>query len=359
MRKKELFKIILGMALLAGPALAEEAAPAASDKLNVTWGGFIDAYYGYDFNVPQGVDRTLVTGSPFSTTFDRSNEFNINIAMIEAKVSSDKVRGRLALQTGTSVQTNYAGESAGLGLIKGPLPAELIQEASVGYQVGKDVWVDAGIYPSHIGFEGFNSRDNWTYTRSLMGDFSPYYQAGVRLSAQFSPEFSGQLHLLNGWQNIYETNQNKAVGMELSYSTDPLTLTYNNFISTDFILKFPLTSSFQVGASADIGLQDKVAGGLSNWYAGAFFLHLQATSDFALTARLEGYQDKDQVIVTTGTPNGFTLGGASLNGDLALSKNLTWRNEARLLFAEDGIFQGSNGPTTTDFFLVSSYGLSF
>src|SRR5579859_3963565 len=112
--RKELFVTILMTALWAGPALAEEVVPAASDKLNVTWGGFIDAYYGYDFNVPPTIDRTLANGSPYSTTFDRSNEFNINMAMIEAKISSDKVRGRLALQTGTSVQVNYAGEANGL-----------------------------------------------------------------------------------------------------------------------------------------------------------------------------------------------------------------------------------------------------
>lgn len=358
------------MMFLAVPILAEEVPTKTDkDKLNVTWGGFIDAYYGYDFNVPPNIDRTLANGSLYSTTFDRSNEFNINMAMIEAKIAGENARGRLALQTGTSVQVNYAGESNGLGLLKGPLPAELIQEASAGYQVAKDLWVDAGIYPSHIGLESFVSRDNWTYTRSLMGDFSPYYQAGVRFSAQFSSDFSGQLHILNGWQNIYETNQNKAVGMELSYSTDPFTLTYNNLISTevgnqlrffnDFILKFPVTSSFQIAASADVGMQEKPTGGVSNWYAGALFGHWQATPQFALTARLEGYQDKDQVIVTTGIPDGFQVVGASLNGDLQLTKALVWRNEVRVLASADPVFGGSNGPTPTDAFFVTSYGLSF
>ena len=44
--------------------------------------------------------------------------------------------------------------------------------------VGRGLVIEGGIYPSHIGFEGFASQGNWNYTRSWMGDFSPYYQTG-------------------------------------------------------------------------------------------------------------------------------------------------------------------------------------
>jgi len=105
---------------------------AAADELGkiaVSFGGFIDTYYDYDFNTPPTIDRGLTNSSVFGTQAVRTNEFNINLAYVEAKVSADRIRGRFALQTGTSVQANYAGESNALGTIKQLIPAEIIQEA--------------------------------------------------------------------------------------------------------------------------------------------------------------------------------------------------------------------------------------
>ena len=107
----------------------------------------------------------------------RNNEFNLNLGFVEVKHQADNVRGRFALQTGTYVESNYA------------LEAELLKhvlEASVGTRIGKNVWVDFGIFPSHIGFEGIVSKDNWTYSRSILADYSPYYEAGVSVSAALS-----------------------------------------------------------------------------------------------------------------------------------------------------------------------------
>ena len=36
-----------------------------------------------------------------------------------------------------------------------------------------NLWLDAGIFVSHIGLESANSRDNLTLTRSIMADNSP------------------------------------------------------------------------------------------------------------------------------------------------------------------------------------------
>ena len=65
------------------------------------------------------------------------------------------------MQAGTSVQANYASEPT-LGTVSGPDLARNIQEAYVGYRVTDKLWIDEGIYFSHIGFESWISRDNWT-----------------------------------------------------------------------------------------------------------------------------------------------------------------------------------------------------
>ena len=121
---------------------------------------------------------------------------NINLAYIEVKLEATHYRGRLALQTGTSVQSNYSGEPT-IGRVSGPSLSRMVQEAVVGMQVARNVWVDAGVFFSHLGMEGWVSRDGPTYTRSLVADYSPYYQSGVKLTWTASPKLTAQLHVVN------------------------------------------------------------------------------------------------------------------------------------------------------------------
>src|SRR5581483_2607069 len=144
-----------------------------------------------------------------------------------------RVRGRLALQAGTSVQSNYAGEPTN-GAISGPTLARHIQEATAGFLVTRGLWVDAGIYLSHIGQESWISRDNPTYTRSLIADYTPYYEAGVKATWAATSRATLQLHALNGWQNISETNDDKALGFRVDYVVSPhVTVGYDNFLGNE------------------------------------------------------------------------------------------------------------------------------
>jgi hypothetical protein len=181
---------------------------AQDSARTVTLGGFVDAYFAWDFNRPGpgNFDRS------FTTQPARHDEFNVNLAFVELKLSGPQVRGRLALQAGTSVQANYAGEPT-TGAVSGPDLARHIQEAVVGVRAARTLWIDAGIYLSHIGQESWISRDNPTYSRSLIAEFSPYYETGVKATWAAGSRLTAQLHVLNGWQNISETNQDKAVGV--------------------------------------------------------------------------------------------------------------------------------------------------
>ena len=71
---------------------------------------------------------------PVTTHPARHAEFNVNLAFIDAKFGGPSVRGRLAIQFGTSVQANYAGEPH-IGHVSGPGLSQFIQEAVVGYQI--------------------------------------------------------------------------------------------------------------------------------------------------------------------------------------------------------------------------------
>src|SRR5215472_7350286 len=85
-----------------------------------TLSGFVDTYYAWDFDRPHTFDRA------YTTQPARHAEFNVNLAFIEGKVAGPRYRGRLALQWGTSVQANYAGEPK-LGSVSGPSVSQFIQ----------------------------------------------------------------------------------------------------------------------------------------------------------------------------------------------------------------------------------------
>jgi hypothetical protein len=338
-----------------------------SEGSSVTFGGFVDSYYAYDFNRPAEFDRA------FTTQPARHNEFNINLAFIDAKLTNERVRGRVALQVGTSVQSNYAGEP-GIGVISGGNLSRHIQEAVAGVKLAEGWWVDGGIYFSHLGFESFISRDNWTYTRSLASDYSPYYQTGVMVSGQFSPEWSGKLHVMNGWQIISENNSNKSVGLQLAYKpSSNFSITYNNFIGNegsdnapsqtrffnDFIASFTLSSALQVAGIFDFGTQKKTDGGNAEWYVATLLGRWSLNEKVAAIGRVEYFNDKEQVIVATGTTNGFQTAGASFGIDYSPAPNIVWRTEVRGFASEDAIFpKGSGDNSKNDSFIVTSLGLS-
>ncbi|MGE4233607.1 MAG: porin [Bacteriovoracia bacterium] len=356
MKKQKLLLIALGFVFATSSALAD-------DKLPVKLGGFVDTYFAYDFNKPSPPDRS------YATSVVRHNEFNINLAYLDAVIDSSKVRGRAALQAGTSVQANYAAEPT-LGTNSGPLLSRHIQEAFAGYQVFDKFWIDAGIYFSHIGWENWISRDNWLYTRSVMADNSPYYQSGVRFSYEFSKMVSAQLHLINGWQNVSETGTGKAGGVQVRVTPiNDLTVTYNNFLGTEVgqlyrffnevWVKYMLMKGLQVAFLFDHGMQQTAGkGSWSNWWGTGVQGRYQLLSDLALAARLEAYSDPDQVIITTGLGHGYTAQNLSVGADVTLHKQLVWRNEVRLYRGKNSMFPNRTGTSVADFLAVTSLGLS-
>lgn len=353
--------------------LAAVAAPVAAQDTarTVSVGGFVDTYYAWDFNRPGhgNFDRA------FTTQPARHDEFNVNLAFVEIKVSSAHTRGRLALQAGTAVQSNYAGEVRS-GSISGPDLARHIQEAVVGVQIARTLWIDGGIYLSHIGQESWISRDNPTYSRSLIADYSPYYEAGVKATWTASSRVTAQVHLLNGWQNISETNQDKALGVRIDYVVSPhVTVGYDNFVGNEapdtvpsrlrvFNEVYAAVSADRLGVwlTVDHGLQRRApATGTSTWWGAAAIARLNLSPDVSVSARFERYVDADGVIVTTGTPNAFRVSSGSLGVDVTLRQGALWRTEVRGYRARDPVFprHATGGFRDGDGFVVSSLAVTF
>ena len=353
----------------AGGAAAPPPPASADTKSPITFGAFIDTYYAWDFNQPPAFDRA------YTTQPARHAEFNVNLAFAEVKLDEPNVRGRLAVQYGTSVQANYAGEPQ-IGHVSGPSVSQYIQEATIGYHIAPALWIDGGVFFAHTGSEGWISRDNLAYSRSLIADFSPYYEAGVKLTWAASPKLTAQFLVLNGWQNVSNYNTPPAGGIRLDYAASPqLTLSYDNFFGDvaadrtpakyrlyhDIIAQLTPSSRWLLAATFSLGTQSRSApdGTTATWYGFSAVAKYQVSPQVSLVARVERYSDPDQVIVITGLSDAFRANGASLGVDVKLLSRLFWRTEARGFRSSARVWPLHNGDFgRNDAFMVTSLGLT-
>jgi hypothetical protein len=352
-------------------ARADSAAKAAADTaISVAFGGWIDTYYAYDFNRPPRIDRA------YTAEVVRHNEFNVNLAYIDATLTGARVRGRAAIQFGNSVQANYLAEPT-IGNISGPSVSQFLQEGWAGYKVARIMWVDAGVFLSSFGPESFISRDNWTYTRSMVGENSPTAEAGVRATWQVNPKWAIQGKLLNGWSIISESNHYKALGWRVDWTPkDGYDIAYDGFVGNEVpdsvayqlrtwheaIVQVKPAARWQLRGVFDYGQQERANGdGSAAWRGWSVIARWQAVPTVALAARGEYYSDPEQVIVATGLPDGFRASGASFDVDVAPIPRFRWRTEFRYLHGLDPLFPSSEAPgvAQNDPMVVMSLGITW
>lgn len=336
-------------------AFAQEKTDKASAK--VTFSGYAEAYYSYDFNEP--ADH-LKPG--FLYNFNRHNELNVNLAYLKGNYSSDRVRGNIAIMAGTYAQYNMAAESELM---------RHVYEANVGIRIGKNLWVDAGIMPSHIGFESAIGKDCYTLTRSIMAENTPYFETGAKITWNPNDKWTLSAMYLNGWQRVKrpDDNQTPAFGTQVVFKpSDKVTLNYSTFIGNDkpdslrrmryfndLYGTFNITDQFSFIAGIDYGIeqQEKGKSGMNQWYSPIVIARYAFTDKFAMAGRVEHYNDKQEVIISTGTKNGFQTTGYSLNLDFTPYNNVMFRMEGKLYDSQDDIFmkgaawKGSNTALTT------------
>ncbi len=361
-------KILLGVMLIAGSDLfAQDSAKVEDSKPNpFSFSGYVEAYYQYDFNKPADNNRP-----GFIYSHNRHNEFNVNLGFLKGSYNTERVRANLAIAAGTYMNANYAAE---------PGVQKNIFEANAGVKISKkkNLWIDAGIFSSHIGFESAVSKDCWTLTRSILADNSPYFESGAKLTyTSDNNEWLVSGLFLNGWQRIKRVDGNSLMsfGTQLQYKPNAgILLNYSTFIGTDkpdsirqmryfhnLYAIFNVTGKFGIIAGFDIGSEQKVKGSsrMNTWYSPVLLLKYAVTPKWAIAARGEYYYDKHGVIVASGTPNGFQTTGFSLNVDYTPIPNAIIRMELRTLNSKDDVFTKGIGVTTNNTFVTVSVAVGF
>jgi hypothetical protein len=334
---KPYYKIVT-VALL---VLSYFASTAQDSNFNVS--AYLDFYYAYDFYNPSGKQRQFVTQAA------RHNEFNLNLGFIQADYTTDRLRSSLALQVGTYPTANYGGE---------PNPfAQLIQNASVGVKLGEKTWLDAGVMGGHFGYEGLISMDNELYTQALATEYTPYYQTGIQVSTELSEKLSFRAVVVNGWQNIYETNDGKSVGFGLDYTiNDNWGISYGNYLGEDpvagqdrlrFHNNFYLTFSKEKYNSAFV--VDYMLEGLNedldentNLIFITWIHQLMINESWKLAARYEYVEDPTNVLFSSPTGR-FQSNIATVALRRKINEQAMFSLEFRQFFGEEDMWRSNEG----------------
>ena len=288
----------------------------AQDTLNFRVSGLADVYYGKQFNSEN--ERP-----DFLYNHHRVNEVALNLGIIKFSVDNQRVRSNLALMAGTYAEKNLAAE---------PSIFQNIYEANVGVALNKasNLWLDAGIFASHIGFESAISGDNMTMTRSLVAENTPYYLSGAKLTYSPNSKLNLGFTVCNGWQRIRKDKEkldnSPAIGTQVSYVFNEkisanwstywgfdekekknVKRFYNNFYSNITVNdRLKLIVGFDIGQEKEKYKSDNQYE--SNfWYAPVMITQYAWSPKFRTALRLEHLNDDESIITNEGSLIGFSL----------------------------------------------------
>ncbi len=324
-------------------------------------GGYLEAYYGLEPAQLSGHKRPC-----FFYNHHRKGEVAVNMALVQLSAEHARYRAHLGLMAGTYAQANLANE---------PVAMRFFYEANAGVALGKAgrTWLDMGIFPSYIGFEGAIATDNLTLSRSMCAEGSPYFLTGARLGTRLGDRWELAAYLLNGWQRIRTVAGNSlpSVGTQVRLQASPkVLLNWSTFIGTDdpnttrrmryfsnlYVqsqprMKLALTAGF------DFGMQQtaKHSQSMAAWMSPVVIAKYQVSKRMAMVCRAEYYADPLGVIIDCpGGMGGFKTMGASLGCDYQPHSNVWLRLEAKGLQSQSAIFDTQKGASRQNLGLVAS-----
>ena len=347
--------------LIASIKLSAQNDTTWSEKPSFHVSGFLDVFHSFDFNQPIDNQR-----QPYFFNHNRHNEFNVNLALVQLELKHQKYRSNIGLQAGTYAVDNYAHE---------PIMLRNIYEANVGISLNKknNLWLDAGVFPSHLGFESAISSENMTLTRSFTAENSPYYLSGAKLTFTPNNKWLFSATITNGWQRIKRVAGNSlpSFGTQISYSpNENNTFNWSTFIGADdpdinrrmmyfnnFYWLFNPSEKLKFITGFDYGMRQTApnSNGYYSWFVPTLIVHYSIDKKWQTALRSEYFHDENQVIVYTRTSNGFQTFGASWNIDYKPAKAIVCRLESRWMNSKDPVFDYQiNAKSTSTFFVTAS-----
>ncbi len=359
MRKSCTMIVSAGALLLAGMAFAQTstapapdpqapaAAPAPAPKSPFTqWGTdfsfLLDGYTDKNFNDPPSRYNQL-------RNFDlRSNTAHFNMGKITIDRAPAPVGFHVDLGFGEVFNVTHASDRA-------PTDLRFFEQAYISLK--PKAWhgleVDAGEFVTSAGAEVIESNANWNYSRSLLFAWAiPYYHFGIRTSFPVGQHFTGGVQLVQGWNDVYDNNSGKTVGItgayawkkatwsnvyyvgpEKSHTNDGLRQLYDTTLLVNQTDKLSYYINFDYGRDKNIGT------GAAKWTGLAGAARYAIGKRYAIAGRLEFFDDVD----------GFSTGTAqvvkefTVTGEYKMTGWLLSRFEFRNDWSDQPFFEKPNG----------------
>jgi len=325
--------------LAALPVMAQDPAPSPSPAPpTIDVSGFVDVYYGYNFN---GVDPKLRTYDVYHNTFSLSLA---QVSFAKVPAADSRLGFRTDIDFGKAADITAASEPDPNG---GKEIYKNILQAYASLLTGKVQW-DAGKFVSPMGAEVITSQDNWNYTRSILFGYAiPFYHLGVRATYNATPKVIAGAMLVNGWNNSSEINGNKTVQLSLTLKPNASLSWVGNYMVGketagsnikrnlfDTTLTYTATPKLSLMANGDYGKEGAV-----EWWGIAGYAKYQVIPAWALIARYE-YLDDTRGGFMTLDAKGQTL---TITSDHLVAGGLRARLEYRTDFADAPTFPSDSG----------------
>lgn len=325
--------------------LANQHLMAQDKPLNFS--AYLDGYYVYDLSHP------LVNQRLYVTQYDRHNEFNLNHAWIMASYQKDKIRSELALQLGTYPINNYSGEPDQF--------YRMIHRANVGYQISENSWLDFGVMGGHFGYESVLAIDRELLSPALATEYTPYYQMGMQYSWDVSEATALRFVVLNGWQNMAETNNHKSVGMAVDQKIgEDLLISYGNYYGNErpmigadlmrfhnnLVVNYAPGNKISLTGIIDYTRQDSVSNLKETLFLTAI-LSDQIMEKVRIAGRYEYVKDNDRLLINAFDAP-FDMHVVSLACEFTPQQNVSLKLEPKLYRGKNRNFigQDGSGPST-------------
>ena len=312
--------------------------------------GFVDLYYGQNFNNPASRTNTL-------RAFDiNSNQFALNLMELVVDKQPDPNNSRtgyhIALGYGQAINAINATDPGGLSF------DQYLKEAYFSYlaPVGKGLQLDVGKFVTPHGAEVIETKDNWNYSRGLLFSYAiPFYHFGMRAKYTFNDKYALSGFFVNGWNDVVDNNSGKTYGASFNWNPNKkfgIAQNYmagpeqNNFNTnwrqlSDTVVTYSPTGRLSFMVNYDYGRGDRIPTSSKPvyWTGGAGYVRYSLNGQNAIATRYEYYDDKYGV--TTGgfaNPTPQHLHGITGTYEHLLSHHILTRFEFRRDISNEPVF---------------------
>lgn len=348
------------------PSVSAHGHPAQSDKDTtqyISLHAYGEGFILYDQRSPIaffGGEKT--DRHPFITSYNRNNTPLLNLALLQGKFVSKKFKANLGLMAGSFASANMRNE---------PNLLRYLYEVNIAFKMHKSeaLWLEAGVMPSHIGFESPIGADQLNMTRSIVAENSPYFESGVKLSFQKNRWYAAAL-ITNGWQEVIgpDSTINLSFGHQMTYTNEKWKFNSSSFIGNAYIglperalriyhnayaqysgKKFSAVIGFDFGFQRIPNTRQMV-----NWYTPVGVIAVKVFEKTTVSARFEYFNDQRGLFLGNIEKSRPAVVSSSVGLDLFLAPQLMWRIESRWFDARQFIYTAEDNLYDTNISFATS-----